>query len=156
LGQKSLRAIAAKAGVSPTTTSHVIASLARDGYVEQRETKVASGRARREMRWFANSSRWAPSLRDSVRRTRLPQRRPERRPLPPELHHLFWNADVSQLDLNADGSYLADRLLRSPDLRAWHWALTNVKRSDVEKALGRRGMDERARALAQNWWADAS
>ncbi len=155
LGQTSLRSIAAKAGVSPTTASNVIASLANTEYVQQREVSVASGRARRELRWFANSSSWSPELRESVRRTRLPQKRAEKEPLPAHVHHLFWNAEVSKLSPKTDGSYLAERLLQSPDIRAWQWALTNLKRADVETALSRRGVDERTRALARNWWADA-
>ena len=90
-----------------------------------------------------------------MRRTRLPQKRAEKKPLPAHVHHLFWNAEVSKLSPKTDGSYLAERLLHSPDIRAWQWALTNLKRADVETALSRRGVDERTRALARNWWADA-
>lgn len=156
LGQQSLRSVASKAGVSPTTASKVVARMIRSGAVEQRETKVASGKARSQMRWYAAPSRWTPELREAVRHTRLPARRATPTPLPRELHHLFWNADVSKLDPNVNGSYLADRLLRSPDVRAWQWVLTNVDRADIEIALNRRGMDERTRALVNNWRANAA
>jgi hypothetical protein len=49
------------------------------------------------------------------------------RPLPSELHHLFWNANVADLNPQKDGSYLAERLLQAPDLRAWNWALTTSR-----------------------------
>lgn len=152
LGQPSARAVAAKAGVSPTTASKVLGKLEGERLVARRESIVASGRARHERRWFANSRAWPEGLRDSVRRTRLPERHVTLSPLPSDLHHLFWNADPSSLDPKVDGSYIAGRLLQAPDLRAWQWALTNLSRSDVTQALARRGVDEETRALARNWW----
>lgn len=155
LGLPSLRSIAEKAGTSPTTASRVVGRLADEGYVEQREVKVASGHARREFRWFANSRLWPPDVREAVRQTRLPHRAENSSPLPRELHHLFWNADVSTLDPRVSGSYMAERLLGAPDLRAWRWALSSLPRDAVETALGRRGVSEQTRALVRNWWRHA-
>lgn len=87
-----------------------------------------------------------------MRRTRLP-RPPESSatPLPRSLRHLFWNADVSELTPEVDGSYLASRLLEAPDIRAWRWALANISPADIEKAMSRRGVNPRTKALVKNW-----
>lgn len=157
LGLTSFRAIAEKAGLSPTTTSRLTPRLAEERYVEQREVKTASGRAHRGIRWFANSRVWPADVREAVRATRLPRRQVKQTAaLPPELHHLFWNADVATLDPLASGSYLAGRLLDAPDLRAWQWALSNLPREAVETAVGRRGVSAQTRALVRNWWRDES
>lgn len=156
LGLRSYRSTAAKAGISPTTASRVITRLADEGYVEQRDVKVPSTRARREKRWFADSTRWSPDVREAVRQTRLPQRMPQQADLPPDLRYLFWNAEPSALDPRVNGSYMAERLLTAPDMRAWQWALTNIPRDSIETAVGRRGVGERTRALVRNWWGDAS
>lgn len=156
LGLRSFRSIAQKAGVSPTTASRHTMRLADEGFVEQRDVMVAGGRARREARWFAESTGWPPDIRDAVRKTRLPQRPPQKSALPPDLHHLFWNADLSTLDHRVSGSYMAERLLGAPDMRAWQWALTNIPRDAVETAMGRRGVQDRTRALVQNWRSHGS
>lgn len=154
LGLPSARAVADKAGVSPTTASRTLRKLLAEHLVEQRDQVVANGRAHREQRWFANTPTWRQPLVDQVRSTRLPHRPARPSPLPRELRHLFWNADVSTLDPGVDGSYLAGRLLEAPDIRAWRWALANISADDIATALTRRGIDPRTRALVQNWWAD--
>lgn len=153
LGLASVRAVASKAGISPTTASRALRKLALEGFAQQRDTMVASGRARQERRWFSSNKPLPTSVKNAMRHTRLVERTSTPRPLPSELHHLFWNANVADLNPQKDGSYLAERLLQAPDLRAWNWALTNLSRDDVEMALGRRGVDDRTRALARNWWA---
>jgi hypothetical protein len=153
LGLSSTRSVAAKAGVSPTTASKALEQLGRQGFAEQREVVTASGRAERQKRWFISAAHLPAELMHAVRGTRLPERPDPRGSLPRELYHLFWNADISRLDPAKDGSYLADRLLSSPDLRAWRWAITNLSRSDIERALRRRGASESTRALVRNWWS---
>lgn len=156
LGLRSFRAVAEKAGVSPTTASRLVTRLADEGYAVQREVKVASARARREKRWFADSTRWSPDVRAAVRATRLRHRSPRQSNLPPDLQYLFWNAEPSALDARKNGSYMAARLLTAPDIRAWQWALTNIPRDAVETAVSRRGVKDGTRALVQNWWNDVS
>lgn len=121
--------------------------------MEQRDRVVASDRARHELRWFANTPAWREPLVGEVRWTRLPRRAPKRSPLPRELHHLFWNADISKLEPAEDGSYMAGRLLEAPDIRAWRWAFDNVSREDIQTAMSRRGINPRTRALVKNWFA---
>lgn len=75
-------------------------------------------------------------------------------PLPRSLHHLFWNADVSRLTPDVDGSYMAGRLLDAPDLRAWRWALANISAHDIDKAISRRGVSPRIQTFVANWMRD--
>src|SRR5437868_2826799 len=83
----------------------------------RRERKwVAAGRAREVELVRANvtAPEWvelAPRL-AAVRLPAVREPRPSGR-LPARLRHLFWNADPSQLDLEAHGDYVAERLLSS-------------------------------------------
>lgn len=157
LGQPSARAVATKAGVSPTTASRVLETLAEGMLVARRDVVVASGRARHQTRWFAATDQWPEALEQATRQTRLPEPETatgEPARLPAYLWHLFWNANVSDLDPARDGSYIAGRLLQAPDLRAWRWALSNLRRADIDTAIARRGVSDRTRALVRNWRAD--
>jgi hypothetical protein len=140
--------------VSTTTASKVLHHLAATDLARQKSLNVASGRARRELRWMANTAAWSEDLRRAVRRTRLPHREASASPLPRSLHHLFWNADVSKLTSDADGSYMAGRLLDAPDIRAWRWALANISAQDIDNAISRRGVSPRTRTLVANWIRD--
>lgn len=152
LGLPSARNVAVRAGLSPTTTAKTLRALEARRLVTQAPAEVASGRAKRELRWTTSTAAWPEELRRAVRRTRLP--RPQEAsvsPLPRSLRHLFWNADVSTLAVEADGSYMAGRLLEAPDIRAWRWALANISPTDIEKAMSRRGVNPRTKALVKNW-----
>jgi len=88
----------------------------------------------------------------AIRAVKLPERTATTTgKLPADLLHLFWNADTDKLDLHGDASYIAGRLLTSPDIRAWNWALNNLPHSEVRVALTKRGINERTRALGTNW-----
>ncbi len=154
LGLPSARSVAAQAGVSTTTASKVLHHLAATNLVSQASFDVASSRARRELRWKANTPGWPDDLRRAVRRTRLPHQETSAAPLPRSLHHLFWNADVSNLAPGVDGSYMAGRLLEAPDIRAWRWALANISPRDIDKAMSRRRVNPRIKALVANWMRD--
>ena len=154
LGLPSARSVAAQAGVSPTTASKALHHLAATNLTSQKSFDVASGRARRELRWMANTTAWSEDLRRAVRRTRLPHHEGSATALPRSLHHLFWNADVSKLTPDADGSYMAGRLLDAPDLRAWRWAFANIRPHDIDNAVSRRGVSPRIQTLVANWMRD--
>lgn len=154
LGLPSARNVATQAGVSPTTASQTLRALEDRRLVAKVPSELARGRAIRELRWKATPSSWPDPLRSAVRRTRLP-RAPRTETvttaLPRSLHHLFWNADVAKLSPETDGSYMAGRLLEAPDIRAWRWAFANLSPADIEKAMSRRGVDPRTKALVENW-----
>lgn len=70
--------------------------------------------------------------------------------VPERFAYLFWNADLSTLDVVRDARYIASRLLMADDVAAWHWAATHLP---VEALLSvaklRHATPERA-ALARN------
>jgi hypothetical protein len=155
LGAQSARAVAARAGVSPTTAMKALVRLQHRGFVSLKDTVVASGRARREARWFADYRNWPEEVRVGVHATVLPEpAAPRKSKLPHELHHLFWNATPTTLDPDKHGSYMAGRLLQAPDIRAWKWVMTNISREDISSAMSMRGFDKKIRVLVENWWAN--
>ncbi|SDZ02360.1 MarR family transcriptional regulator [Herbiconiux ginsengi] len=152
LGLPSARSVAVQGGLSPTTATRALRALEARRLVTRVPSEIASGRAKRELRWKTDTAVWPEELRRAVRRTRLP--RPQeaaRAPLPRSLRHLFWNADASKLTPEADGSYMAGRLLEAPDIRAWRWALANISPTDIQTAMSRRGVNPRTKALVENW-----
>ncbi|GAA2222286.1 helix-turn-helix domain-containing protein [Herbiconiux moechotypicola] len=154
LGLPSARSVATQAGLSPTTASKTLHTLRDRRLISRVSSEFARGRAKKESRWTAATHSWPEPLRSAVRRTRLPRAqntRTETTTLPRSLHHLFWNADVKELSPETDGSYMAGRLLESPDIRAWRWALDNISLTDIDKAMSRRGVNPRTRALVANW-----
>lgn len=160
LGLVSIRAAAARAGLSPTAAGRAIESLERKGLARRERTWVAAGRAREIDLLKANYAhpRWgeiAPSLAhvQPPARVRPPTRaaRPaRRRRVPAHLRHLFWNTAPSQLDTDRAGPYIARRLLQVRDLEGLAWGAEHLTRADWLDAAEARGLDPRQRALARN------
>ena len=155
LGLVSARSVAASGGVSPTAASRALGRLERRDLAYRKKATIALGRARRAEPWHANVlhpdwSGIAPSL-DEVRPPRPPAARAGARDrVPPRLRHLFWNVDSAQLDTARAGAFIARRLLRSDDPEGLAWGATHLKPSDWRKAARARGLDPRARAMAEN------
>jgi hypothetical protein len=152
-GLAAVRAIARRAGVSPTAAAGALGSLAERGLVRREREWVAAGRAREVELVRANvtAPEWA-TLAPRLAAVRLPARRDPGRPgrLPARLRHLFWNADPSRLDLHAHGGYIAERLLSSHDLDGLAWGAHALTASDWEQAARNRGLSDPERALARN------
>jgi hypothetical protein len=153
-GLAGTRAVARRAGVSPTAAAGALRSLAARGLVRREREWVAAGRARELELVRANvtAPEW-PSLAPRLANLRLPARRHElRNPgrLPARLRHLFWNADPSQLDLDAHGGYIAERLLSSHDLDGIGWGASALTARDWDQAARNRGLTSAERALAHN------
>ena|SRR6266511_568793 len=152
-GLATLRAVARRAGVSPTAASGALSSLAERGLVGREREWVAAGRARQVELVRANvtASEWA-TLAPRLAGVRPPVRREPRRPsrLPARLRHLFWNADPTRLDLDAHGGYIAERLLSSHDLDGIAWGARALAPADWEQAARNRGLSAAERALARN------
>ncbi len=155
LGMTSARAVASRAGASPTATSRALKSLAERGLVRREERMLALGRARNAELWLADllNPRWAELA------ARLRQVRPvksssrEKKPVdrvPGRLRHLFWNADPSQLDAGRAGPFIARRLLRTEDPEGLAWGATHLKPSDWRGGARARGLDPEVRAMAEN------
>ena len=149
-GLPSARAVAVRAGVSPTTAATVLARLVEEGLVTDRQYVV--GRYRRSERRIEAplGPHWPDSLDLAVATTRLPQIVLEDGPLPRDLYRYLRNA--RDRDPHLDGPYMARRLLLAPDVRAWRWALSNLARSDLQRALRLENVSEDARSLAHAWW----
>lgn len=152
-GLASRRAVARRAGVSPTAAGAAIRSLRARGLVSLRCEWVAAGRAREVELTFAEvtAPRWA-ELAPQLARVRLPAGRPRRRPtgVPARLLHLFWNAELSRLDVRTHGAYIAERLLSTGDLDGLGWGVRALRAADWQQAARNRGLPAETRALARN------
>ena len=152
-GLAAVRAVARRAGVSPTAATGALRTLAERGLVRREREWVAAGRAREVELVRANvtAPEWA-SLAPHLAAARLPNGREQRRPsrVPARLRHVFWNAGPSRLELDAHGAYIAERLLSSHDLDGLAWGAHALTDRDWEQAARNRGLSAAERALARN------
>jgi len=152
LGLCSARAVARAGGISPTTAARVLRELAARGYVEQRTERIVEGRVRDAQIWAVRwgSPEWLAVAGD-VGRCVLP--RPEgsaaSRRVPRRLGHLFWNVDLGRLDVERDGRFIADRILRQDDPQALAWMAVTLRTKDIEAATHGRGMSRRRATLGR-------
>lgn len=160
LGLGSTRAVARRGNLSPTAAGRALESLLRAGLVERPTEMIAAGRAREARIWRANLQhpRW-PSLDPLLAQVERPPaqegRRPDEARVPRRLRHLFWNTADSQLDVDTAGPYIARRLLRTMDLQGLAWGARALAPADWERAALARGLDPKARRLAENLAAAA-
>jgi hypothetical protein len=152
-GLVSARAVARRAGVSPTAGAAAVRSLAERGLVRREREWVAAGRAREIelIRADVTAPDW-PALAPHLAAVRLPGEppHPPSSRVPARLRHLFWNADPSRLDVRAHGAYIAERLLSARDLDGLAWGLRALNAADWEQASRTRGLSAPQRALALN------
>ena len=154
-GLASGRAVARRAGISPTSASQALKRLERRRLVQRERTWVAAGRAREQEIIRANysSPRWpalAPSLAKVERPVATRAGKGNRRTVPARLRHLFWNTAESQLDLERAGGYIARRLIQTGDPEGLAWGAANLRPDDWRHAARTRGLEARQRALATN------
>jgi hypothetical protein len=113
---------------------------------------IAAGRAREASVWSANVThrRW-PEIDRSLSKAEPPARsqRVEDK-VPSRLRHLFWNTADSQLDVGHAGAYIARRLLQTMDLQGLAWGARILSAEDWRQGAKARGLDSKARRLAQN------
>lgn len=157
LGLASIRAVARRAGVSPTASARALDALRSVGLVKRENTMLAAGSATPAELWHLNrrAPRWrqiAPLL-APVRAPDRPAPREQR--VPPALRHLFWNTAPTQLDVPRGGPYIARRLLRTMDLEGLAWGASNLSSADWRQAQKARGLNAPVRALARNLAATA-
>jgi hypothetical protein len=70
--------------------------------------------------------------------------------LPARFAHLFWNADIDDLDVKRDGRYIASRLLMADDVAAWGWAARHLSAEDLASVGSLRHATPERKALARN------
>jgi hypothetical protein len=158
LGLASIRAVARRAGVSPTASARALDALLGVDLVKRQPTVLAAGSARPAELWHLN--RRAPRWRQ-IAALLAAVRPPVRHPAPHEhrvpaaLRHLFWNTAPTQLEVRRGGAYIARRLLRTMDLEGLAWGASNLSSDDWRRAQRARGLDAPVRALARNLAATA-
>src|SRR5712691_9298512 len=149
-GLISARAVARRAGVSPTAAAAAVRSLTARGLVRTEREWIASGRAHEVelIRADVTAPDWT-RLAPGLAAVRLPAAPAEPRPttVPARLRHLFWNADPRQLDVRTHGGYVAERLISTRDLDGLAWGLRALTSADWEQAVRNRGLSARERAL---------
>lgn len=154
LGLPSARAVAARAGISPSAASRAVKPLAKRGLVRHEPTLLAAGRARQVVMLHANRRHPHYSEVASVLRRVVPRRPARERTVPRRLAHLFWNTAPAQLEVPHGGPYIARRLLRTLDPDGLAWGARNLRAEDWLAAARARGLDPAAKALALNLAAE--
>ncbi len=151
-GLASIRAVARRAGVSPTAAGHALRALEADGLVRSEEQMLALGKATAVRVYFAvvAHQRWHEVADDLAKVTLPPLRRKLAKIVPYYLRHLFWNTAESQLNVRTSAPYIAKRLLTSGDLNGLAWGAIHLPPEAWERAAQARGLSPRDRALALN------
>lgn len=153
LGLASIRAVASRAGVSPTAAGVALHSLIDRGLVLRERRVVAAGRAR-EVELFrpnVTAPEW-PQLAPKLGRVSPPEPAPSPRPrqVPPRLRHLFWDTAPGQLDVAEHGDYIARRLLSAGDAEGLAWGAAHLAPGNWRHGQRTRGLGADRRVLAAN------
>lgn len=149
-GLPSARAVGRKACLSPTAAARAVKRLQARGLVFAQAERMVAGRPRQVQMLYAN--REHPSYRElagQLAGVQPPEPAPDVE-VPARLRHLFWNTAPAQLNVEHGGEYIARRLLRTLDPAGLAWGAANLRASDWRAGARARGLDNRARALAQN------
>lgn len=153
LGLRSARAVAAVAGMSPTTASRTLTRLQAQGIVYRSQTWVIERRPQRIEPWrvdFSSEAWWR--IAQHVSRVVLPAPAGAQRSttVPRRFWHHFWNVDPAELSVERDGKYIAGRILQSEDPEAIAWMASAIAPDDLRAASGLRSLDPSRRVLAEN------
>jgi DNA-binding Lrp family transcriptional regulator len=152
-GLGSARAVAVRAGVSPTAAGKAVGELERRGMVKRERTWVSAGKAREVELISANvtAPEW-PELASRLAVVERPRRGEVAREhrVPRYLEHLFWNTAPSQLDVGRAGGYIARRLIQTGDLDGLAWGAEQLDADAWREAARTRGLRPEDRALAEN------
>lgn len=153
-GLRSVRSVARKAQISPTTAARSLDKLIESGFATQRQRTVIEGEVV-DAQFFDVADRWW-DIADVVRTVHLPDPydTDAAKRVPLHLRHHFWNAPIAALDVAEHDNYIASRLLRSGDPEALAWVVSRLSPSAISSAAAERGMSEderlQIRSLAQS------
>lgn len=130
-------------------------SLRALGYVRRDVDKVVEGKVVERSTWRIRRSGapWqqvAPLVRRVVPPAREAQPKELPRRVPRRLGHLFWNADLGNVDLPRDARYVAGRILASNDPQAMAWMARSLPKRAIVEASHARGMNNKTKDLARN------
>lgn len=153
-GLASVRALARRAGVSPTAAARALDALACRGLVVRETSMASAGRAvevalLEPNRRSPEYARIAPLLAGVFLPRRAPRQSGGR--VPARLRHLFWNTAAAQLELERGGAYVARRLLDTLDPEGLAWGVRHLVPSDWRRAARSRGLDAATRRMALNF-----
>lgn len=154
LGLTSARAVARRAGISPTATSRALARLAEADLITHEEAVIVAGRPRHVRLIHANRRHPAYRALAPILAQVEPPQVDRDDDVPANLGHLFWNTSPSQLNIAHGGDYIARRLLRTLDPAGLAWGARNLTPAHWRAAAQARGLDPAVRALAENLTAD--
>ncbi len=153
-GLRSGRLVARHAGISPTTALKVLKSLEKRGMVEHRYEMVAEGVVKEISVWVLRvESYWITDAIASQIRSTIPPAPGLNTQIdmkvPRRFKHLFWNADVAELNTKDHGPAIAIAVLEQDNPHALAWAIQNLSpEAFAVAALPRRGSTPAMSALA--------
>lgn len=152
-GLASARAVAHRAGVSPTAAGRAVSTLVGIGLVRRDRVMLAAGSAREAdlVTIDVTSPHWR-ELAPHIAQVRLPEPGSGHlaKRVPYYLRHLFWNTAPPQLEVSTSAEYIAKRLLATRDPDGLAWGSTHLPASAWAAAEKMRGLSPKDRALAQN------
>lgn len=152
LGLRSARSVARAASIAPASAAKALASLAEQGLVEERVQRVAEGDVRDILVWKVawRSPAWrrlAPAMAGVILADPSTEP-PSQRSVPLRFAHLFWNEDTEKLDVERDGTLIAERILSSYDAQAIAWAARAISPAHLRRLRGLRNVSPRVAGLA--------
>lgn len=160
LGLASQRAVARRAGISPTAAGRAVKSLREKGLVRVDRHALAGRRAHHVEMIGADfaSPAWQRAAGDLARVQPPARQKPAEAVLrvPARLDYLFWDTADSQRDVHRAGGYIARRLLATEDPEGLAWGAENLAAGDWRHAARSRGLTPQVRELALNLAAGAS
>lgn len=151
-GLRSNRAVARATGLSPTAAGRAAARLCVLELASRATEDVAEGSVTTVQVWKLRVGRPWFEIADEVARTVLPERPDPGTSdhVPPRFWHQFWNVHPRQLDTDADGAFIALRLVGGDDPAGRAWALRHLDADALDAVRRARGVDVRLVAMVDN------
>ncbi len=159
LGLRSERDVARQAGLDPAKALVVLQELERREMVDHREITIAEGRAKQVRVWVLRIiPNWITEEIASAIHANLPPNEISKlmqgannERVPARFSHLFWNADLSKLNLSDHAVSIAQSVLEHYDVEALSWAIRSIPAEAFTKVANqKRGCNPRIRKLAAN------
>lgn len=152
LGLRSARSVARAASIAPASAAKALASLSEQGLVEERVQRVAEGDVRDipvwKVAWRSPAWRTLSAAMAEVILAAPRTEPPSQRSVPSRFAHLFWNEDTEKLDVERDGTLIAERILSSYDAQAIAWAARAISPAHLRRVRGLRNVSPRVAGLA--------
>ena len=144
--------VAAAAGVAEADAAAALERLAGVGLVSGEAEFVECRPSRRETVWRLRVCDAWWTVAPEVRALELPETWPPPAAdrVPVRFHHLFWSGDPAAVKLPRDAGYVAEQVLRSPDVCAWGWALGALPAETLARVAAKDHTPVPLRAMIRN------